>query len=279
MIRTGPFAGDTAYTGRPPLAVITGGSGGIGQTILMALAHNGYDTVTLSRTAPSSPVPYTAQIRHIPCDLTSAADIARATATLMAEGRPVRVLIHCAGVIVPGPVSSLRPEDVQRQIAINLTAPVLLTSQLLHLIPRGGHVVFINSLAAVIPLADSAVYVASKAALRSFALALTLETKSSAIAVSSVFPGAVDTPMLRDEMARGGSVLNFVTPPAKPEAIAAAVMKTLRHPGQERFEPAIDGLFGRLCMMFPGILRMALPVLTWFGRRGSDRASGRSPNV
>ncbi|NHO31727.1 SDR family NAD(P)-dependent oxidoreductase [Acetobacter fallax] len=278
MSKTGPFAGDSAYTGRPPLAVVTGGSGGIGQTILLALARKGYDTVTLSRNAPPRPDSRTGQIRHIPCDLANADDLARVAGQLVTEGRPVQVLIHCAGVIVPGPVQSMRAEDVQRQIAINLTAPILLTSQLLPLIPRGGHIVFINSLAAVIPLANSAVYVASKAALRSFALALTLETKSVGIAVSSIFPGAVDTPMLRDEMAQGGSVLNFVSPPARPENIAAAVMKALRHPGQERFEPAIDGLFGRLCMMFPKLLRLALPVLTWFGRRGSARACGRPPN-
>ncbi|WP_264813327.1 SDR family NAD(P)-dependent oxidoreductase, partial [Acetobacter oeni] len=256
---------------RPPLAVVTGGSGGIGRMILIALIREGFDTVTLSRTAPAQ----AGQSRHIACDLSNAEDLARAAHILVADGRPVSVLIHCAGVIAPGPVSAMQPADVQRQIAINLTAPVLLTSQLLPLIPRGGHIVFINSLAAVIPLANSAVYVASKAALRSFALSLTLETKPSGIAVSSIFPGAVDTAMLRDEMARGGSVLNFVSPPAKPETIAAAVMKALRHPGQERFEPAIDGLFGRLCMMFPGLLRLALPVLTWFGRRGSDRAKCR----
>lgn len=273
---TGSHPDSGAARPQPPLAVVTGGSGGIGQRILSGLNRLGYDTVTLSRSAPVQSAESPVLFRHIPCDLSDPASVEQAAAGLCAEKRPVDLLIHCAGIISPGPVESASSESIVRQITINLTAPVLLTARLLPLIPAGGHIIFINSLAAVMPLADSAVYVAGKAALRSFALSLSLELKARNVAVSSIFPGAVDTAMLREEMAHGGSVLNFVSAPATPEAIADTVMKAVRHPGKERFTPVLDGYFGRLCMMFPGLLRLALPVLTWFGNRGSERARRRA---
>lgn len=236
--------------------------------LVPALVAEGHDVVILSRHAPEAILP---SVRHIVCDLGAPDSLAEAAARLVTEGHPVRLLLHCAGVIVPGGITRMAQVDVERQLTVNLAAPMLLTSRLLPLIPRGGHILFINSLAAVFPLADSAVYAASKAGLRSFALALALEMKPRGIAVSSIFPGAVDTPMLRNEMSEGGSVLNFVSPPAQPEEVVRTIMEAVRHPGHERFRPRLDGIFGKLCMMCPPLLRAVLPVLTWFGQRGKDR--------
>ncbi|WP_086643121.1 SDR family oxidoreductase [Acetobacter sp. DsW_063] len=256
-------------TSERPLAVVTGGSGGIGAVIASRLTDEGYDVVVVSRRSP--PAFVRDGVSHMPCDLTDTAQITSVAEKLVAAGKSVHVLIHCAGVITPATVDALRQDDIERQISVNLVAPILLTSRLMASIPCGGHVVFINSMAAVMPLAGSAVYAATKAGLRSFALSLSLEARRRKIAVSSIFPGAVDTTMLRDEMAGGGSVLNYVSAPARPEQIAATVMETLRRPGGERFRPALDGLFGKLCMLAPGLLRLSLPLLTYLGGRGARR--------
>lgn len=249
-----------------PRAVVTGGSGGIGHLVVRDLLGLGYEVVALSRRAPPLSDPH---LSHIVCDLADTADIECAGSEILKANVPIAALVHCAGIIEPGAIEGLKADALQRQLAVNLTAPVFLTSLLLPVMKRGGHIAFVNSLAAVYPLPESSVYAAAKAALRSFALALTIEVKPRKISVSSVFPGAVDTPMLEQEMQSGGSVLNFVNPPATPESVAATVIRAIsRSHGGEYFRPAIDGIFGRICMCWPELLRFVLPLFTWIGKRG-----------
>ncbi|AQS86393.1 short-chain dehydrogenase [Acetobacter aceti] len=251
---------------RWPRAVVTGGSGGIGSLVVRDLLNLGYEVMVLSRRAP--PLSH-ARLSHIACDLTDTTAIERAGSEIVNANVQIEALVHCAGIIEPGAIDGLKADALQRQLAVNFTAPVFLTSLLLPVMKQGGHIAFVNSLAAVYPLPESSVYAAAKAALRSFALALTIEVKARKISVSSVFPGAVDTPMLEQEMQSGGSVLNFVNPPATPESVAATVIRAIgRSNGGEYFRPAVDGIFGRICMCWPGLLRFVLPLFTWVGKRG-----------
>ncbi|WP_264806519.1 SDR family NAD(P)-dependent oxidoreductase [Acetobacter estunensis] len=253
---------------RASVAVLTGGSGGIGRIIASRLLGAGYEVIVLGRRPPR---PAAAGLRHIACDLTDPASVEAAVRDVSAFTSTVDVLIHCAGAISPCAVSELDAALLESQVAVNLTAPILLTSRLLPVMRTGGRIVFVNSLAAVFPLPGSSVYAATKAGLRNFALALAVEMKPRRITVSSVFPGAVNTGMLRNEMDHGGSVLNFVSAPADPQQIADLVMKAAARPGQEWFTPVCDGVFGRLCMMFPPLQRLFLPLLTYLGRRGMKR--------
>ncbi|NHN88502.1 SDR family NAD(P)-dependent oxidoreductase [Acetobacter conturbans] len=273
MTNTAEFNDNIRGTARSPRAVITGGSGGIGCVIVRQLLDTGYEVLTLTRKPPE--VTHE-RVRHIACDLSNAAQITAVGKAIVAEGIPVDVLIHCAGVIFPRSVATMEENDIQQQVDINFTAPVLLTSSLFSIVRDGGHIVFLNSLAAIFPLPESSVYAATKAALRSFALSLTIEAKPRRIAVSSIFPGAVDTAMLREEMSHGGSVLNFVNPPVSPESVAAVVMKAIQRNGGEYFRPELDGVFGRLCMFWPALLRCVLPIFTWVGRRGAGKYRGRA---
>ena len=273
MSRTGQMSENPQRNPQRRRAVVTGGSGGIGSLIVRKLLQADYEVLVLSRHAPALT---DVRLRHISCDLSNGAETSAVGKAIAGEGTPVDVLIHCAGTITPGMTESLEESDIQRQIAVNFTAPVVLTSALLSTIRKGGGIVFVNSLAAVYPLAESSVYAASKAALRSFALALTIEARARDIAVSSVFPGAVDTPMLHAEMCGGGSVLNFVNAPATPEKVADLVMHALTRKGGEYFYPALDGVFGRWCMVWPRLLRIVLPLLTRLGRIGAAKYRNRT---
>ncbi|AOX17588.1 SDR family NAD(P)-dependent oxidoreductase [Kozakia baliensis] len=255
-----------------PLAILTGASGGIGRVLAAILVQEGYRVVALSRKAPELEPAYQAQIAHIPCDLSLPDDIRKAAESIIELEAPVRVLLHCAGLIFPAKVASLGTDDMLHQVAVNLNAPMLLTSHLLCRVQKGGRIVFVNSMAAAMPLAGSSVYAATKAGLRNFALSLDQEMRPLGVRVMSIFPGAVATDMLKREMAGGGSVLNFVSHPVPPEAVAQAVMSLIRKPKAERFFPAIDGLFARFCMLAPGLLRLTLPLLTWIGTSGHRRA-------
>ncbi|WP_215750341.1 MULTISPECIES: SDR family oxidoreductase [unclassified Gluconobacter] len=248
--------------------VLTGASGGIGTIVTRKLLDQGHRVVALSRTAPD--IAHEA-LTHIYYDASNLHDISRANEVLLKQIPGVDILIHCAAIISPGMVEDTQPEDVIRQISINLTAPIALTSLLVPKIPAGGRIIIVNSMAATIPLAGSSVYGATKAGLRNFALSLAQEISPKGIAVSSIFPGAVETEMLRQEMETGGSVLNFVGTPATPEVIASEILKLIQKPKLERFFPKIDGIFGGLCLLMPSLLRLSMPLLTFLGNRGFQK--------
>ncbi len=262
------------------LVVLTGASGGIGALIAQDLASRGYRLIALCRsTPPLDP----ALCLHIPCNLASPDSLAQACARIREKTDRIFAVIHCAGTITPSPMSEATGAAIDAQIALNLAAPILLTR---HLLPLMGHqassarmaggetgrIVFVNSMAAVMPLAGSAVYAATKAGLRSFALSLAQELRFSGIRVGSVFPGAVQTDMLAREMAEGGSILNYVSTPLAPEKVAKAVVSQIERSTGERFLPAMDGVFGKLCMLMPPLLHLTLPLLGFLGRRGYRRS-------
>ncbi|OAG73633.1 short chain alcohol dehydrogenase [Gluconobacter japonicus] len=253
----------------PRTAIVTGASGGIGAIVVRSLLNEGYNVVGLSRSRPD--------ISHdsftfVPFDASQASELEWVCENVKKNLSSVSVLIHCAAIITPTDVESMATDDVLSQISINLTMPVVLTSTLLPLMEKGSRIVFVNSMAATMPLAGSSIYGATKAGLRNFALSLSQEVKGRGIDVSSIFPGAVLTEMLRQEMASGGSVLNFVSCPARPEAVAREILSLVNKPRLERFLPALDGVFGGLCMLMPGLLRISMPALTYFGKRGYARA-------
>lgn len=255
------------------IVILTGASGGIGALIAQRLVAQGHIVVALCRTPPPFESP---DLRHVACDLGETGALAEACATIEDACPSVYAVIHCAGTIVPSPLSASCDRAISRQIAVNLEAPMLLTRRMLPLMRNrrdGARLVFVNSMAAAMPLAGSSVYAATKAGLRSFALSLAQELQSENIAVCSVFPGAVQTGMLQREMEEGGSMLNFVSTPLAPECVADAVIRLLARPRAERFLPAIDGVFGRLCMLSPRLLHYTLPLLTFLGRRGYRRAT------
>jgi len=280
--RPDPQTHDQAFSALPGrLVVLTGASGGIGILTAQRLLAEGYRVIALCRSRPALDAP---GLRHLPCDLGSTASLAEAATCLQQEGSALHALIHCAGTITPSYVAEAQDADLVAQIALNLTAPILLTRQLLPLMSLQDHqphrhVVFVNSMAAVMPLAGSAVYAASKAGLRSFALSLAQEMRHSGITVSTVFPGAVQTEMLAREMRQGGSMLNYVSTPLDPDHVARAVTAQLARPHTETYLPAMDGIFGRLCMLAPWLLGLTLPLLGALGRRGYRRAMARMPRT
>jgi len=266
-----------------PVAVVTGATGGIGKEIVGLLIADGYQVHALTRRPEEL---HTELPGHgdllvpLSCDLMLPDALQQAADTLVEQGRPIQALIHCAGSIHPEAAGSIRKEHLETQMMINLTAPMLLTSKLVPLMHKGSHIVFVNSMAGILPLRGNSVYTATKFGLRGFARSVSLDLQSRGVRISSIFPGAVDTPMLMKEMEDGGSALNFVSTPIPAHDLAKLIVRTCTGRGGEFFRPRIDGAFSHACLMMPWLLRLTLPILQMVGTQGQRRfLARRSKNI
>lgn len=175
--------------------VLTGGGSGIGAALARRLAERGDRLVLLARSGSRA-----AELeRDFPGAQVLVADLAD-PGTLNGIGRqvdgPVDSLVHVAGVVELAPVERLRLADWEEQLAVNLTAPAVLSRELLpHLRRAGGTVVFVNSSAGLSAGAEWSAYAASKFGLRGFADALRAEEVERGVRVSTVYPSRTATPM------------------------------------------------------------------------------------
>ncbi len=176
-----------------PNALITGAAGGIGAAIATALAPT--HTLLLSA-RPSSRLDAVATelgATTWPLDLTDTEAIA-ATTEVVDE---LDVLVHNAGVAVPGHVADSSVDEWRAAFEVNVLGAVGLTLALLPALHRGeGRVVFLNSGAGRNASAGMAAYSASKFALRAFADSLRADEPD--LRVTSVYPGRTDTAMQQE---------------------------------------------------------------------------------
>ncbi|MCH0538825.1 SDR family NAD(P)-dependent oxidoreductase [Streptomyces sp. MUM 203J] len=188
-------------TQRTGLAVITGGTAGVGLALARQLAGRGERVVVCGRDrerlAAADALP---GIEAIRCDLSVESEIVSMTEQLRARGG-VRLLVNNAAVQLGyrpaerDPVGLLR--DMDTEIGTNLTGPVKLTSLALPLMLPGSLIVNVTSALALTPKRAAPLYCATKAALRSYTTALRyqLTDDERGIQVTEAMLPLVDTAM------------------------------------------------------------------------------------
>ena len=140
----------------------------------------------------------------IEADLERPEDLLRFCDRVLDEAPAIDVLVHNAGVGIYAPSYATDSERALRLMALNFLAPVEITRRLIPLVPAGGSIVAVSSIAGKVSLPGMAVYCASKQALNAYANILRMETDGRGIQVLSVCPGYVKTPFVRN-MLQGGS--------------------------------------------------------------------------
>jgi NADP-dependent 3-hydroxy acid dehydrogenase YdfG len=205
-------------------ALITGASRGIGAAIADALAP----THTLILAGRPSPALQAAAERlgatTLPLDLTDTDSIAAATAAI----GELDVLVHNAGVSLPGRIAESTIDQWRTTFDVNVLGAVAVTLALLPALRRtDGQVVFINSGAGRSPSKNMASYSASKFALRAFADSLRLSEPD--LRVTTVYPGRTDTDMQRELVSFEGGDYDagkFL----RADTVAAAVAQAINTP-------------------------------------------------
>jgi len=171
-------------------ALVTGATGGLGQAIARGLAQRGAVPVLTGRRAEVLQV-LAAETggRAIGCDLADAADLER----LLDEAGDVDVLIANAGLPGSGHLTTFSVEEIDRAIAVNLRAPMVMARRLAEpMTARGsGHMVFMSSLSGKAASGGGSVYSATKFGLRGFAHALREDLRGTGVGVSVVLPGFI----------------------------------------------------------------------------------------
>lgn len=189
-----------------PLAVVTGGSGGIGFELARQFAQNGYDLVICGDGAPKLNEAAQAlsglgeggasAVQPVTADLATREGVEMLYGEVRALGRPVDVLCANAGVGVQGEFATeTRLEDELRMIQLNCTSVVHLTKLVARdMVERGqGKILITSSVAGIMPAPYMAVYAATKAFDRFFAEGLRGELKEHGITVTALEPGPVET--------------------------------------------------------------------------------------
>lgn len=184
------------------VAVVTGGSSGIGRAIGVSLAREGARVALIGRDAErlesiageigndaGRVIPYAA-------DLACVDEIARVASAILADQERIDILVHSAGLLSRGGVEESTWEDFDWQYAVNLRAPYLLTQRVLRpLIESEGDIVFVNSTAVFRAAAGTGQYGATKHALKGLADSLRAEVNPCGVRVLTVYPGRTATPM------------------------------------------------------------------------------------
>jgi NAD(P)-dependent dehydrogenase (short-subunit alcohol dehydrogenase family) len=172
------------------VAVVTGGSAGIGLAVVERLLEAGYEVISLDIQA--SPL-RNAKLHFKNVDLTDA-EATRRAAEEISKGHAVTTVIHNAGVIRPALLPDVKLEDVNALVNLHLSAAILLTQAALPAMKAAGYgrVVLVSS-RAVLGLPTRTAYSATKAAMLGMARTWALELAPQGITVNVVAPGPVKT--------------------------------------------------------------------------------------
>jgi len=217
-------------------AVITGASSGIGRAIALALAELGATVCLVGRRlealeeAAETAKKMSPRVLVHQADLALEENIQSLGGRLKEEGGRVDILVHSAGTISLGEIETSSAKNFDRQYAVNMRAPYVLTQALLAMIRAArGQIVFINSTAGRVAGPGGAQYAATKHALKAMADSLRDEVNTGGIRVLSVFPGRTATPMQAMVHEVEGKSYNPEIL-LQPEDVASVVINTLNLP-------------------------------------------------
>lgn len=200
------------------LALVTGGSSGIGEAISRKLSEEGIKVIIADLAPPENNYSNTI-FRH--CDVSEGSQIDSLFSWITEEHGCPEYLILNAGQGIREKLCEGDPEKWQKVILTNLMGPLRCIRSFIPpmLDRRKGHIVFISSVASNQPHPYGGIYVASKTALEVVAETLRQETLPH-LKVTVISPGIVDTNFFDNEISGEMSVEDFKMGAIQPEEIA-----------------------------------------------------------
>ncbi len=217
-------------TGR--VAVVTGGSGGIGRVIMASLREAGAKVVCLDVTKPPD------ETEWIECDVRRDESVARAIAAVDEQHERIDIAIHAAGIARDAVVWKLSVDDWDAVQQVNLRGAFLVIRHVVPVMRRigGGRIVLIGSINGSRGKVGTSAYSASKAGLLGLAKTVSRETGRFGILANVIEPGWVRTPMtdaIAEHVREAAIAETLIGELVEPEDVASAVV-FLCGPGARR---------------------------------------------
>ncbi len=188
------FVSCYAMGGEKPVAIITGGSRGVGYATAQLLAKKGYEVYATTR-SPIRMMIYEEGLHIETVEITNSSSVRSFIQKVVeTEGR-IDLLINNASYGLAGPLETLKEEEIAEQMDVNFMAPIRMIKAVLpHMrSQKKGHIINISSTNGVFGVPYGSPYSASKAAIESLSEALAIELIPWNINVSIIEPGYITT--------------------------------------------------------------------------------------
>ena len=210
------------------VCLVTGATSGIGRATAVRLASEGGLVAALGRNEQEGKSLMAeikkagGQVLFIKADVGTDADLVAAVTKTLAKWKRIDVLVSDAAMMTFKPLLELDPADWDRVMNVNLRALFRLCQLCLpHM--QGGAVVAISSVHAFQTTPNVVPYAASKGGMEALVRGLSLEIPHTHARINAVAPGAVETPMLRDNPNVNSGAEQITGQVGTPEELAAAI--------------------------------------------------------
>ena len=208
------------------VAVVTGGSSGIGAATARLLTARGWHCVLIARGAPKlAEVAAEIGAEADACDVSDRAQVDEVAGRVLERHPAIELLVNNAGVPARGSFLDVDPEVIERAIRINYLGGVWCLRAFAPALHAGAHVVNVVSVAGTVAFAPAGAYAASKHAQLAFSRSVAALLRPRGIQVHTVMPGFVETEGFPQRTKlRSPFMRRFVI---EPEDVARAVVKAI----------------------------------------------------
>lgn len=215
-------------------AIVTGSRRGIGKGIAIALAKEGCNIV-VSDIDQKDCEEVAKKIQKlgvksigIKCDVSNKAEVEELFKKTVKEFGKLDILVNNAGIFPFVPFKDMKESDWDKVLDVNLKSVFLCSQEAAKIIPEGGRIITISSVASIIGFEGLVHYCASKGGINALTRALALELAPKKITVNAIAPGAIDTPganvSLNGELRKQTIAMIPLARMGQPEDIANAVL-------------------------------------------------------
>jgi NAD(P)-dependent dehydrogenase (short-subunit alcohol dehydrogenase family) len=214
------------------VAVITGGSSGIGLATAQRFVDEGADVFIMGRRQSEldkAKALIGDGVSTVAGDVTVSADLDRLFATVLEQKGALDILVASSGRVGPEELGKVTEENFDATFNLNARATLFTVQKALPLMRTGGSVILVGSVAGYVGVPGFSAYSATKAALRSYVRTWTREFTDRGIRFNTLSPGPIDTPMIGSTADPDATRAQFVAAiplnrMGRPEEIAAAAV-------------------------------------------------------
>lgn len=258
-----------------PVALVTGGSRGIGLALARVLAQDGYRLALLSRGGPDLEQAVRglagggAPAIAVQADVADRVAVSRAFGEVLSEFGRLDLVVHCAAVLATGRFGQIEADEYRRLVEVNYLGAVHVAREALAIMSEAGsgHLVQVASVIAIRTFPGFAAYAPTKWALRAFHETLEMELAGSPVRLSLVYPPITDTPMVRALPPDRRPAVYDAFPAVPSEKVAAGIVRGIRAGKRRVFVRRLDWAYFHLLRLAPGTVGRILD--GYVGRRAA----------